>query len=110
MKLYKIIPNERRITEVDYDGTYEQMRRHLHYEWFDACRANDEKDYLLVNDVGLLDGTRKKDGCFQLMREHDPITLMGNALYFGTDPYGENANPHATIEQLENLIRWNPHN
>jgi len=107
MKMYKIIPKEKRITEIDYDGTYDGMKPHLKYEWYDTCRVNEEGDYLFVNDIGLLDGTAKKDGVFWIWNTRgywQPIS--GNALYWGTSLDGENANPFNTIEQLENLIRW----
>ena len=106
MKLYKIIPNEKRITELEYDGSYEQMRQHISYPILDHCRINSEGDMIFVNDVGLLDNTAIKDGYFYVQLPSTWIMLVGEALYWGTDYRGENASPHNTLEQVENIISW----
>lgn len=107
MRMYKIIPKERRITEITYDGTYSEMRRYLPYEYLGGMRVNKEGDYLFINDIGFLEGPVKKDGIFYIWRSNggwQPIS--GLALYWGTTKTGENANPSITLEQLENLIQW----
>ncbi len=106
MKMYKIIPNERRITELDYDGTYNGMIDKLPYQWYDTCRVNAAGDYLWVNDTGLLDGTTEKDGMFHIWRGDHWQPISGMALYCGCDKEGENSEPSITLEQLENIIRW----
>lgn len=110
MKMYKILPLEKRITEVDYDGSYTAMKANIKYDWLDHCRINSDGDMVFVNDLDLLDDTYEKDGVFYIHLPSCWIMLAGEALYWGTDYYGKNASPHNSLEQVENIISWTrPH-
>lgn len=106
MKMYKIIPAEHRVEELTYNGTYEQMRGRIPYEWFDHAKMNKAGDRVFVNDTGLLDGTEEKEGSFYWLHDNGQYQqFVGQALYWGT--CNENtADPFLTIDQVRARIAW----
>ena len=109
MKMYLIVPKEHRITEIEYNGTYEEMCPHLTYKYLDSCRINKEGDRLFLNDTGLIDGTEYREGAFWWLTVHDTAEhwqkFVGQALYWGSKA-PDNADPYLTLEQVGNRISW----
>lgn len=106
MKLYRIIPLERKIEAIEYNGQYEEMHPLLTYDCLDHARLNKAGDKLFINDEGLLDGTKDKDGSFYWQYQNGQWQeFIGIALLWGTR--GEdNANPSLTIPQVYANISW----
>lgn len=100
MKMYKIIPSQKKVEAIEYNGTYDEMHLHLKYECLDHCRMNEAGDMVFVNDEGLLDGSEATDGAFWYLHDSGMWQkFVGDALFWGTD--GEdNADPSLTIEEL----------
>jgi len=101
MKMYHINPRTRHVTELEYDGSYEQMKPHLPYEWLDGTRIS-RTDYLFVNDLGWMDDTAHTHGVFALLLDDKKWhPYAGQALLFGSQAGGENDNPSWSLEQLQ---------
>lgn len=105
MQMYKINPKERAITAITYDGTYEGMRPHLTYDFLDYTRIT-KSDHLFVNDTGLIDGTKYREGAFWWRYVDGSCRkFVGCALLWGTNGY-DNTEPSMTLEEASNRISF----
>ena len=106
MKMYKIIPSTRAVEVIEYDGTYEQMKPHLKYNWLDHAYMTRARDMVFVNDTGRLDGTEQRDGAWWWVHDDASVQkFVGEALFWGTQ--GENnADPSISPEGVKIRICW----
>lgn len=96
MKAYLIDPNNLSITEVDYDGSLEQIYKLCDYSCFTVATFNDMGDGVYVDDEGLLKPT---SGFFMIDGYNQP--LAGKGLVLGVDDQGESIPPSVTLDWLK---------
>lgn len=90
------------ITEVQYNGDYASIYKHIDAECFDCARLNVEGDALFVDDEGLF----KEDQRF-FYHEDYPQPLAGKALMLGANiETGETQAPYTTLEELKAKVKF----
>ena len=103
MKAYLINPFAREVTEVDYDGDFNQIYVFLGdgVRCFTCVTINQEGDGVFVDDEGLFNG----DNEFFSVQGY-PEPLAGFGLVLGCDPEGESVAPSLTFEELRDRVKF----
>jgi hypothetical protein len=100
MRTVLIDPVTRSFTEVEYDGDYKSIYKHLGCDLFDVVYTDMGDIY--VDDEGLL----KHDQKFFYV-EGMPQPLAGRGLVFGpVDEDGNSTEAKISIDQLEKKVRF----
>jgi hypothetical protein len=91
IKAVLIDPLAETVTDVEYNGDYKQIYKHIQAELFTVVRLKDDDD-VFVDDEGLLHLT--KDSRFFVLPDY-PQPLVGRGLVLGNDPEsGESTDCH----------------
>lgn len=98
---YLINPFDRTVTEVPYNGDYNQIYQHIECDTFDVARVNEHGDGIFVDDEGLF---REEQRFFWI--DSYPQPLAGRGLYMGCDNEGETVSPYATLDEVKAAIKW----
>lgn len=101
MKNYKgflIDPENRTITQVEYNGDYKQIYKFIKCETFTVVRL-DEKNTIFVDDEGLLHDPRY---FFKLKGYDQPLANRG--LILGVDHEGESVSSTYELVDAKNLV------
>ncbi|BBF92662.1 DUF3846 domain-containing protein [Blastochloris tepida] len=96
MRAYLIDPKTFTISEVEHDGSVEDIYRLIKADRFDAARFNDTGDAVFIDDDGLGKGPRWD--FFQI--SGFPHPLAGRGLVLGCDENGDSTTPTVTREWL----------
>ena len=100
MRTVLIDPYERSFTEVDYDGDYKSIYKHLGCDTFDVVYT--DLGDVFVDDEGLLKGPSK---FFYI--QGTPQPLAGRGLVFGpVDEDGNSTEATISIDELEKKVRF----
>lgn len=99
-----INPQDRTITEVEYNGDYRQIYALIDADLFDCVRI-DEKETIYVDDEGLINGKARSVGLFYFTGDN-PVVLAGKALILSTDDEGESIATNMTVEQVAARVDW----
>lgn len=100
MRAILIDPTERSLTEVDYNGDWKTISKHLDCELFDVVFTDFGDVY--VDDEGLL---RQEQKFFML--QGVPYPLAGRGLVFGpVDHDGDTTPATISIEELESKVKF----
>jgi len=101
MRAILIDPEQRSITEIEYDNSdYKNICKLIDATLFDVARFADTRDAVYVDDNGLSANKR----FFHLDGMATP--LAGKGLVLGTDYQGESIEPEATVEGLEKVVMF----
>jgi hypothetical protein len=103
MKAYLIDPYECVITQVDYNGHYQQIYDLIDCYCFDCVGFNEFRDTLYVDDEGLYKDNKE----FFLIQGY-PQPLVGKALVLGTDRYGNSKAPKISLTKLKKMVQFIP--
>lgn len=95
---FLINPENRTISQVEYNGDYKQIYEFIKAELFTVVRI-DEDNTVFVDDEGLLNDPRY---FFKLRGYHQP--LAGRGLILGVDKEGESIGSTLELSDVENLV------
>jgi len=105
MKAILINSEKQEVTEVEYDGNWETIRKWIggNCSIFTTVQLYENGDTAFVDDEGLFNGT-----ITAFHHKNYPDPLMGNALILGCDiGSGNSLDPATSIEQIkEDVHRW----
>ena len=102
MRAYLINPFAREVTEVDYDGDFNQIYGFLGgVRCFTCVTINQEGDGVFIDDEGLFNGDNE---FFSVAGYPEP--LAGFGLVLGCDPEGESCAPSLTLETLRDRVKF----
>ena len=105
MKAYLIDPWNELISVVTYQGTIENIYKHIGASTFDVVRINEEGDAIYVDDEGLY----RQPQQFWAYEDY-PHPIAGKGLVLGTDHEGESISPRkVTVASLKESVRWLSH-
>lgn len=93
MIAYLIDPFERKVTEVEYSGQYQDIYKLIDAQTFDVARLRNG-DSIFIDDEGLM----KSNEFFMHRGYYNP--LAGKGLVLGTDEEGDSVSPSCTLDQL----------
>jgi hypothetical protein len=91
MKAILIDPFAKEITEIEYDGNWQQIGKIIDCELFTTAGLSDG-DTVFVDDEGLFKG---ETAFFK--HAHYPQPLAGKGLILGTDSEGDSISPQLTL-------------
>lgn len=94
MRAIKIDVVEKRIYEVEIDGSLKSMQQAVGCSTITGIRLG-PSDYLWIDDEGLL--KKEKLGAFKI--DYYPDALSGHGLLLGVNRAGENVDTHYSIEE-----------
>ena len=98
MKAYLIDPYEQSVSEVEYNGDYNQIYKLIDATTFDVARiANGDSIY--IDDEGL-----SKDWQEFFMHKDYGNPLAGKGLVLGCNDEGDSTEPACTLEQLRGQV------
>lgn len=104
MKALLIDPNNRTVTEFEYDGDYRKISEAIGdgCRFFTTVNFPDGKNTIFVDDEGLISGEPKQ--FFQV--PWYPTPLAGRGVVLGHDGQGESIATTVQADILESAIRW----
>ena len=105
MRAILIDPEDKTVTEVDYDGDYKSIYKLIGCSTFDVVRTSTSNDGIYIDDEGLY----AKDQAFWSYRyndTHEPIKLINKGLVLGCDDEGDSVAPDSTVEDIKKNITW----
>lgn len=100
MKAYLIDPYEQSVSEVEYNGDYNQIYKLIDATTFDVARIADG-DSIYIDDDGL-----SKDWQEFFMHEDYGNPLAGKGLVLGCNDEGDSTEPACTLEQLREQVSF----
>jgi len=100
MKAILIDSKNKTITEVQHDGTNENIYKLCGYEQFDCCDIGN-RDAIFVDGEGLF----KKDQTFFIHKDY-PQPLAGNGLILGCNSDGESTAPKTTLAEVKAKVKF----
>lgn len=106
MKAYLIDPTNQTVTQVEHDGSLQDLYAHTRCQCIDAVRINEQGDCVFVDDEGLLNGAGYTHGPFMLTRGERRMPLMGYGLVLGSTIEGESTDPACTLDEVKALVSF----
>ena len=101
MKAYLVDPVAKTVTEVEHDGDYRDIYKHIQADCFTALSINTMGDALYLDDEGLY-----RDGQRYFHLKGYPQPLGGRGLLLGTDDEGDSIAPKVSLDQFKKQIAW----
>lgn len=100
MKAYLIDPFTKTVSEVDYDGNYQNIYKLISSDTnpvstFTCVNVNEAEDTVFVDDEGLLDNMNTQQ-FFSL----NGYPLAGKGLVLGTNEDGESVTPSISLKEF----------
>lgn len=106
MRAILIDPHEQQITEVDYDGNYTSIYKHIHADTFDVVTFQQSSakhtETVFVDDNGLLNVPHQ--AYFYIIGYPSP--LAGYGLILGCDSQGESISTKLTLDQVNAIVTF----
>ena len=108
MKAYLIDPFARAITEVEYNGDYNEIYDLIDCDVFACVDIDCKGNTVFIDDEGLITG--KEQEFFNITHDEQGASqpLAGKGLVLGTDKEGESVAPSLTIEELRKRVKFIP--
>jgi hypothetical protein len=101
MKAFRIDPINKKITEVKYDGNYNQIYDYIDARTFDVATLYENGDGVYIDDEGLF-----VENQHFWIHKNFPTPLAGIGLLLGLDEEGDSTTPKTTIEELTGDVKW----
>ena len=101
MKAFRIDPINKKITEVKYDGNYNQIYDYIDARTFDVATLYKNGDGVYIDDEGLF-----VENQHFWIHKNFPTPLAGIGLLLGLDEEGDSTTPKTTIEELTGDVKW----
>ena len=99
-----INPQDRTITEVQWNGDHTHISELIGAKYFDVCRI-DKSNMCFVDDEGLINGTAGTIGMIAWVGSHGTAFLAGKILLLGTR--GEHTvSTNWTVDKVREAIDW----
>lgn len=110
MRAILINPQDKSVTEVDYNGDYRQIYQLIDATCFDCVRI-DARETIYIDDEGLINGKGNEVGFFYVKGER-PVALAGKGLILSTGVdargaiTGESVGTELTVDAVRAMIDW----
>ena len=104
MRAILINPQDKTITEVDYNGDYHHIYRLIDATCFDCVRI-DARETIYIDDEGLINGKGNEVGFFYVKGDR-PVALAGKGLILSTDDEGKSVGTELTVDAVRAMIDW----
>lgn len=99
-----INPQDRSITEVEWNGDYKHIQELIEADCFDVCRV-DLNNMCFVDDEGLINGKAGEVGMIAWVGKNGTAFLAGKILLLGT--IGEHTvSTNWTVDKVREAIDW----
>lgn len=104
MRCYLIDPDEKTVTEYDYNGDWKTIAPAIDAEYFETISSGIAGDCLFVDEEAAISRSEKVKRTFVYNNMGNIRVLIGKALYMGTDQQGDICAPVATIELVREWV------
>ena len=105
MRAILINPEDKTVTEVDYDGDYKSIYKLIGCSTFDVVRTSTSNDGIYIDDEGLYAQIQFK-WQFTFDNAYEPIKLVNKGLVLGCNDEGDSVAPDSTVEDIKKNITW----